>query len=193
MPESLVCLMAQSGKYYKGSKMTYLFPIANNSELGLVSAGTNITITDGVVSSTGSGGSTVGTWTPTIAVSTAGTITLTPATATYAKMGQQVICYFDFTVATRTGGANNNTLTLNGLPFTSTTGAGIVGSLVVTIFVNLNDNQSYISGTVAGSSTSVLLYSIHNNESNSRLTYAELQAGATPTRLVGTITYISAS
>jgi hypothetical protein len=173
--------------------MSYLYPIANGTELGIVSAGTNITITNGVVSSSGGGGSTVGTWTPTISVSTAGTVTLTTATATYAKMGQQVICYFDITVATRTGGANTNTLTLNGLPFTSTTGTGIVGSLVVSIFQNLNVNQSYITGTVAGSSTSVLLYTIHNDPSNSRLTYADVQAGATPTRFVGTISYISAS
>jgi hypothetical protein len=174
--------------------MSYLFPIANNTELGVVSAGTNITITNGVVSSAGGGGgSTIGTWTPTIAVSTAGTITLTTATATYAKIGQQVICYFDFTVATRTGGVNNNTLTLNGLPFASTTGTGIVGNLVVSIFQNLNINASYITGTVAGSSTSVLLYEIHNAADNSRLTYADVQAGATPTRFVGTITYISAS
>ena len=173
--------------------MSYLYPIANGTELGIVSAGTNITITDGVVSSSGGGGSTVGTWTPTIAVSTAGTVTLTTATATYAKMGQQVICYFDITVATKAGGANNNTLTLNGLPFTSTTGTGIVGSLVVSIFQNLNDNQSYVTGTVAGSSASVLLYTIHNEASNSRLTYSDVQAGATPTRFVGTITYISAS
>lgn len=172
--------------------MSYLFPLANGTELGVVSAGTNISISDGVVSSTG-GGSTTGTWTPTVSVSTAGTVTLTTATATYSKVGQQVICYFDFIVATRAGGANANTLTLNGLPFTSTTGTGIVGSLVVTIFTNLNDNQSYITGTIAGSSTSVLLYTIHNAENNVRLTYADVQAGATPTRLVGTITYLSAS
>lgn len=174
--------------------MSYLFPIANGTELGAVSAGTNITIADGVVSSTGGGGgSTIGTWTPTISVSTAGTITLTTAAATYAKMGQQVICYFDITVATRAGGANPNTLTLNGLPFASVAGTGIQGSLVVSIFQNLNTDQSYITGTVAGSSTSVLLYTIHNAKSNERLTYADVQVTPAPTRLVGTITYISAS
>lgn len=39
--------------------MSYLFPLANNTKIGLVNAGTNITITDGVVSSTGAGGSGV--------------------------------------------------------------------------------------------------------------------------------------
>ncbi len=142
---------------------------------------------------TGGSGATIGIWTPTIAVSTAGTITITTATNNYAKMGQQVICYFDFTLATKAGGANANTLTLNGLPFTSIAGSGIVGDLVVSVFFNLNINASYITGTVAGSSTSVLLYEIHNAAANSRLTYADVQAGATPTRLVGTITYLSAS
>lgn len=173
--------------------MSYLFPLANGTELGVVSAGTNITIANGVVSSTGGGGSTVGTWTPTIAVSTAGTITITTATATYAKMGQQVICYFDITVATRAGGANANTLTLNGLPFTSVAGSGIVGSLVVSIFANLNTSQSYITGTIAGTATSVLLYTIHNDDTNVRLTYEDVQVTPAPTRLVGTISYISAS
>ena len=72
-------------------------------------------------------------------------------------------------------------------------GTGVQGSLVVSIFANLASDQSYITGTVAGSSTSVLLYSIHNEASNSRLTYSRVQAGATPTRLVGTITYLSAA
>lgn len=35
--------------------MSYLFPLANGAELGVVSAGTNISISDGVVSSTGGG------------------------------------------------------------------------------------------------------------------------------------------
>lgn len=174
--------------------MSFLFPIANGTELGVVSAGNNITITNGVISATGGGGgSTIGTWTPTIAVATAGTITLTVTSANYAKIGQQVICYFDVTVATRTGGNNANTLTMNGLPFTSISGVPVAGSLIVTIFANLNVNNSYLTGTVIGSSTSVPLYSIHNAADNTRMTYAELQAGATPTRLVGTITYLSAS
>ena len=174
--------------------MTYLFPIATTSTVGLVQAGTNIAIdADGVISTTGGGGGAViGVWVPTITVATAGTITLLTTTANYAKIGQQVICYFDVTLATRTGGANANTLTMNGLPFTSIAGLGIVGSLEVSLFVNLNVNQSYVTGTVAGSSTSVLLYTIHNEASNERLTYADVQAGVTPTRLVGTITYLSA-
>jgi hypothetical protein len=172
--------------------MTYKTPLASTTDFGVVRVGAGISVTSGVISTT-TGGDTIGTWTPTISVATAGIITLTTHIANYAKMGQQVICYFDVTVATKAGGANNNVLTMVGLPFTSIAGAGAVGSLVVSIFQNLNINTSYITGTIAGSATSALLYEIHNAASNSRLTYADVQAGATPTRLVGTVTYLSAS
>jgi hypothetical protein len=175
--------------------MAYLIPLATNTSYGMVQAGNNISIANGIISTTGGGGGSaiIGTWIPTIAVSTAGTITLNVTSANYAKIGQQVICYFDVTIATRTGGANPNTLTMNGLPFTSIGGVVVAGSLVVTIFQNLNINASYITGTVAGSSTSIPLYEIHNAADNSRLTYADVQAGANPTRFVGTITYLSAT
>jgi hypothetical protein len=173
--------------------MAYKSPAASTTKHGVVKVGANINVTpDGVISTTG-GSAAIGTWAPTISVATAGTITLTTTTANYAKMGQQVICYFDVTVATSAGGANANTLTLAGLPFTSIAGGGTVGSLVVTIFANLKNNWSYITGTVVGTSTSAPLYTIHNSSDNVRLTYADVQAGATPTRLVGTITYLSAS
>ena len=165
-------------------------PLASNSSFGVVRSGTNINIASGVISSTG-GSSTIGTWTPTIAVSNAGTITILVNTANYSKVGQQITCYFDFTLLTRVGGSNANTLTLNGLPFTSIAGTGTVGSLVVSIFQNLKTKWSYISGTVAGSSTSVPLYVIHESEDNVRLTYADVQVTPMPTRLVGTITYLS--
>jgi hypothetical protein len=178
--------------------MTYLFPIATTSTVGLVQVGANISIdAAGVISTTGGGGSdstsTIGTWTPTIAVALAGTVTLLVETARYAKIGQQVICYFDITVASLSLGANASVLEMGGLPFTSIAGIGVVGSLVVSVFENLNNNWSYVSGTVAGGSKSVELYTIHNAAGNQRLTYADIQLKPLPTRLVGTITYLSAS
>jgi len=174
--------------------MTYLFPIATTTSAGIVQAGANISIdATGVISTPGGSATTVGIWTPTIAVSTAGTITLLVTTANYAKTGQQVICYFDITLAARTGGTNTSALTLNGLPFASIAGVGTVGSLVVSVFENLKVNQSYITGTIEGNSTSVQLYTIHNATDNIRLTYADVQVTPAPTRLVGTITYLSAS
>ena len=163
-------------------------PLASNSTFGVVRSGTNINIANGIISSTGGGATVVGTWTPSVSVSTAGTITLLVNTANYSKTGQQITCYFDFTLLTKTGGANANTLTLNGLPFTSISGTGAVGSLVVSIFQNLKLSSSYISGTIAGSSTVVPLYCIHESKDNLRLTYEDVQA---TTRLVGTVTYIS--
>jgi len=168
--------------------------IATTTDLGVVQVGSGLSITpSGVLSATGGGSATIGTWTPTIAVSTAGTVTLTVNSANYSKVGQQVICYFDVNVATKAGGANANTLTMNGLPFTSINGVVVAGSLVVTIFANLNVSSSYLTGTVIGNSTSVPLYSIHNDSDNTRLTYQAVQAGDDPTRLVGTITYLSAT
>lgn len=163
-------------------------PLASNSTFGVVRSGTNINIASGVISSTAGGTTIVGTWTPTISVSTAGTITVLVNTANYSKIGQQITCYFDFTLLTKAGGSNGNTLTLNNLPFTSIAGTGIVGSLVVSIFQDLKLSSSYISGTVAGSSTSASLYGIHESKDNLRLTYEDVQA---TTRLVGTITYLS--
>ena len=174
--------------------MSYLAGPASTSNYGVVKIGNGITVANGVISVTnGGGGSTIGTWTPTIAVSTAGTITVTAATARYAKMGQQVICYFDISVATKTGGSNNNTLTLNGLPFTSVSGTGIVGSLITTYFDGLNSNQTYITGTIAGTANSVLLWDVHQAAAMTRFTYSDVQVTPIPTRLVGTITYISSS
>lgn len=174
--------------------MTYKMPLTTTATggFGVMKIGTGLSVTNGVVSTSG-GSSTIGTWVPTITVATAGTITLLSTTANFSKIGQQVTCYFDVNVATRVGGANTSVLTMGGLPFVSIVGAGTVGSLVVTIFENLNNNWSYITGTIAGNSTSVELYTIHNTASNIRLTYADVQVTPLPTRLVGTISYLSAS
>lgn len=172
--------------------MSYKAPLASATDFGIVKVGTGISVAGGVIS-TSTSGTTIGNWIPTMSVATSGTVTLIPDTANYAKIGQQVICYFDVTVATKVGGANANALTMRGLPFASIAGAGVVGSLVVSVFFNLNNNWSYISGTVTGASTSVPLYTIHNSADNVRLTYADIQAGLTPTRLIGTITYLSVS
>jgi hypothetical protein len=79
------------------------------------------------------------------------------------------------------------------LPFASIASTGIVGNLIVTYFEGLNNNETYITGTVAGASTSVLLWDQHQQADSQRLTYADVQLTPAPTRLVGTITYLSAS
>lgn len=171
--------------------MSYLSQPATTSTYGVVEIGNGITVANGIISVTsGGGGSTIGTWVPTLTSSLGATITLTVATANYAKMGQQVICYFDFVIATETGGGNNGTLTLNGLPFSSIAGTGIVGSLVVTYFELLDNSHTYVTGTIAGGSTQVLMWTVHQAASMTRMIQSDIRP---TTRLVGTITYISSS
>lgn len=171
--------------------MSYLSQPASTSKYGVVEIGNGITVANGVISVTsGGGGATIGTWVPTLTSSLGAAITLTVSTANYAKMGQQVICYFDFVVATETGGGNNGTITLNGLPFTSISGSGIVGNLIVTYFALLDNSHTYITGTVANSSTQVLMWTVHQDASSTRMLQSDIRP---TTRLVGTITYLSSN
>jgi hypothetical protein len=171
--------------------MTYLFPIATTSTTGVVQAGTNISIdAAGVISTVGGSGSTSGTWTPTFVSSLGGTIAITVATANYVKTGQNVTCYFDFTELTETGGGVAGTMSINGLPFASIAGTGIVGTAMVNYFENLNANETFITGTVAGAASQVLLWATHQVSTSVRLTQNDVKP---TTRLVGTITYQSAS
>jgi hypothetical protein len=163
--------------------------IATTSSLGVVKVGSGLSITPtGILSSTGS--ATIGAWTPSIVVANAGTITITSTTRNYSKVGQQVTCYFDFTVSTKAGGANLNALSLHGLPFTSIAGTGFVGNLVMSYWSGLNTDKTTVTGTVGGSSTISQLWDVHQSELMSTLTYQDLRVGS---RLVGTISYLSAS
>lgn len=172
--------------------MSYLIPVATTTSVGLVQAGTNIAIdANGVISTTsGGGGSTIGTWAPTFVSSLGGTITITVATANYVKTGQSVTCYFDFTETVETGGGPTGTMSINGLPFASIAGTGIVGTAMVNYFENLNVNETFITGTVAGAATQVLLLATHQVSTSVRLTQGDVKP---TTRLAGTITYQSAS
>jgi hypothetical protein len=164
-------------------------PSASATSFGIVKIGTNINVANGAISTSG-GSATIGTWTPGITSSLGATITLTTAIANYAKVGQLVTCMFDFVVATETGGGNAGLLTLTGLPFVAITGTGIVGSLIITYFTNLDSTETYITGTVAGGASSALLWQAHQANAFSRLRQEDIQP---TTRLVGTITYLSAS
>ena len=172
--------------------MTYLFPNANGSDLGIVSAGNNITITNGVISATGGGGgATVGTWTPTITSSAvAATITVTIATGNYSKIGQQVICYFDITIIVESGGSGTGALSLSNLPFTSIAGTGYVGSVIVSYFNNTQSKETTITGSVIGNSTRASLWNAHEVYDISALTQDDIQV---TTRLQGAVIYLSAS
>lgn len=140
--------------------MTYLFPNANGTDLGIVSAGTNVTITDGVISATGGSSIVVGTWTPTLITNGSGTIELIVRNAHYSKIGQQVICMFDITVKNITGGRGSDTVSLGGLPSISITDTGYVGSVSIPYFNKLAILSYYVAGSVLSNSTIASLW--HN-------------------------------
>lgn len=172
--------------------MTYLFPTASNTSIGLVQAGSNINIdANGVISTTSSGGgSTIGNWTPTITSSTPATITVTASTATYSKIGQQVTCYFDITISVESGGVGTGTLSLSNLPFTSITSIGYVGSVIVSYFQNAQSKETTITGSVISNSTKASLWNAHEVYDITCLTQDDIQA---TTILQGTVIYLSAS
>jgi len=170
--------------------MSYLFPNANGTDLGIVSAGTNVTITNGVISATGGSSATIGTWTPAITSSTPATITVTAATANYSKIGQQVICYFDITVAVESGGSGSGILSLSNLPFISVASTGYVGSVIVSYFENAQSKETTITGSVIGNSTRASLWNAHEVFDITCLTQDDIQVA---TRLQGTVIYLSAS
>lgn len=171
--------------------MSFLFPIATTTSLGVVQAGTNIAIdANGVISTTGGGSATIGTWTPTITSSTPATITVVAATANYSKIGQQVTCYFDITVAVESGGSPTGALSLSNLPFTSVASTGYVGSVIVSYFENAQSKETTITGSVIGNSTRASLWNAHEVFDITCLTQDDIQAA---TRLQGTVIYLSAS
>jgi len=171
--------------------MSFLFPIATTTSVGLVQAGTNIAIdANGVISTTGGGSATIGTWTPAITSSTPATITVTAATANYSKIGQQVTCYFDITVTVESGGSGSGTLSLSNLPFTSVASTGYVGSVIVSYFENAQSKETTITGSVISNSTRASLWNAHEVFDITCLTQEDIQA---TTRLQGTVIYLSAS
>ena len=172
--------------------MTYLFPIASNTSTGIVQAGNNISIdASGVISTTGGGSATIGTWTPFLDTTGVGVYVIVNRYATYSKIGQQVTCYFDFSVTSITGGYTSDTLILTGLPFTSATSLlGSVGSLY-TSFISGVSGGGYsgtITGTVPSASTQVNLW-----EMNGVSTGLKQESVKALSIIAGTITYISAT
>jgi len=193
MLESCWCLMIYDGIYYKGTHMSYLTPFATTSEYGVVQVGSGISVANGVISTTNSSSGTnviVGTWTPTITSSAVAAITVVATTANYSKIGQQVICYFDITVAVESGGSGTGALSLGNLPFTSIVSTGYVGSVIVSYFENAQSKETTITGSVIGNSTRASLWNAHEVFDITCLTQEDIQV---TTRLQGTVIYLSAT
>jgi hypothetical protein len=142
------------------------------------------------IQGTGSGGATIGTWTPTITSSAAATITVVATTANYSKIGQQVTCYFDITITVESGGSSTGAVSLSGLPFTSVVSLGYVGSVIVSYFENAQSRETTITGSVVGNSTRASLWNAHEVFDITAFTQDDIQV---TTRLQGTVIYLSAS
>jgi hypothetical protein len=184
--------------------MTYLFPLADSNNVGVVSAGNNIVIANGVISanaSSGGGNTSVGTWTPTLTTNGSGTIATSVRSATYSKTGQQVICMFHIKVTGCTGGNDKDAVILGALPYTSTTGNGYVGGVSITYFANLASLNYFVSGSVKSNGTTAPLWSAPiitdtktitglSSYSQTALNQSDLQ---TNSELSGTVTYLSAT
>jgi len=173
--------------------MSYLTPFATTSEYGVVQVGSGISVANGVISTTNSSSGTnviVGTWTPTITSSAVATITVVATTANYSKIGQQVTCYFDITVAVESGGSGTGALSLGNLPFTSIVSTGYVGSVIVSYFENAQSKETTITGSVIGNSTRASLWNAHEVFDITCLTQDDIQI---TTRLQGTVIYLSAT
>jgi hypothetical protein len=173
--------------------MSYLTPFATTSEYGVVQVGSGISVANGVISTTNSSSGTnviIGTWTPTITSSALATITVVSTTANYSKIGQQVTCYFDITVAVESGGSGTGALSLGNLPFTSIVSTGYVGSVIVSYFENAQSKETTITGSVIGNSTRASLWNAHEVFDITCLTQEDIQV---TTRLQGTVIYLSAT
>ena len=171
--------------------MSYLFPIANSTDLGVVSAGTNITITNGVVSSAGGSSATTGTWTPFVDTTGSGVYAVLVKYATYSKIGQQVTCYFDISVTSLSGGSNSDYVIITGLPFVSaTTVAGYVGSLYTSYIANISGGTfaGPVTGTISSSTSTVVLWDTSGTSTRLKQECFKLNS-----EIAGTIQYLSAS
>lgn len=166
--------------------------VASTSNLGIVQIGSGINITpQGVISVSGSGGGTIGIWTPVITASVAGIIALNIRNANYSKIGQQVFCTFDIEITSISSGSSAATLKLAGLPYPSITDTGYVGSVLFSYFKGMNTNVDYIGGTViSNSSQADLWFESEQKKDLSKITQGDIKAG---TRLVGTVQYLSAN
>ena len=113
-----------------------------------------------------------GTWTPTLVCGTSGTITLNSGFAgTYTKIGRQVtVCvsaYAD-SVASPVG-----SLTMNGLPFTSSSGNSFASGVAVHGQSTLIPAGSFIDARVLDNQTSILIYAFTSGTITDAASYVQ--------------------
>ena len=170
----------------------------NNTGVTSLTAGTGVTVSASTGSVTISAASTgitqtINTWTPTLVFSTTqGTQTYTTRSGNYIKHGNLVQAFFSITINSIGTGAGN--FSLGGLPFVSTSTAGIVGSLSVDTMTTVN-TEGVLKGSVTSNTSTVAVFGwFETSPSSSPLTYRAATAtdlGGTAS-ITGSITYISA-
>ena len=127
-----------------------------------------------------------GTWTPTVqGGGTAGTYTLSGASASYTKIGNQVTVWAAFGFSAASGGSSY--ISIGNLPFSYKSLANFAGGITAT---NLNTSASSNGMTIVSVSSSsdnkVLPVLTTNNASN---TYPQITGVSTSTTFTFTITY----
>ena len=165
--------------------------IASTSQLGVIKVGSGLAITPaGILSTTGSSPSySFGSWTPSL-IPSSGTICILVTQAKYTKIGQLVTCTYNFTVTAIIGGSSSNTVKLGGLPFASLSDDSYVGGVVVSKFVDMDNNVDSISGSVNSNSTTADMWITKTQQTSvNTLQHGDLKVNS---RLSGTITYFSA-
>lgn len=135
----------------------------------------------------------ISTWTPTLVFATTqGTQTYTTRTGNYIKHGNLVQAFFSITISNIGTGAGN--FSLGGLPFTSTSTAGTVGTLSIDTMPSFA-TEGVMKGSVTPNAITVAVFGwFETSPSSSPLTYRAVTAadlGGTAS-ITGSITYISA-
>lgn len=133
----------------------------------------------------------IGTWTPTVAFSSGGTVTYLQQSGEYIKSGRSVSCFFTIQISATAGATG--TVRIGNLPVTSATTSSSYsggGALDNYSFASL---PSHITASIPSASSYADLYwhdRAGSNNTMNIMTTAELGTVAT---LIGRLTYISAS
>lgn len=140
----------------------------------------------------GTGIAEYGTWTPGYGgTSSNPTVTYGSRAATYTKIGKLVICHLYLVTTAASGGTG--TLTVTGLPFTSSSGAlnGFAGNGYAT-FAESWTTAKPVGARVLGGDTVAYLSSVGTATDYAALTPANLTDGTTKNELHMTIIYRTA-
>lgn len=195
--------------------VTFDAHIASKTQLGVVSIGDNINVTEqgeisvdvlsgptgpigntgptgsiGPTGPSGSGQTSTGSWTPKLISGPGGSsITITNKCSHYVKIGELVFLTFDIEVSKISNGSNSSYVMLEGLPFKSMECETYSGSAIISYFSELNSPTTYVSGSVIQDSFACDLW--HEKANVTALPRLEKSEIKVKSRLQGSIVYMS--